>query len=89
MIYLNDAAIVGSILPKPAPTVSSPNDGSADVTLTWSFGNAVVSSSPIQITFSARVADVVGNQRPDVLVNNAVHDLDQRRRHSADLAGHR
>ena len=71
MIYLNDAAIVGSILPAPAPTVSSPNDGSADVKLTWSFGNAVVSSSPIQITFSARVADVVGNQRPDVLVNNA------------------
>ncbi len=74
MIYLNDAAfnpVSGAITPTPAPTVSSPNDGSAPVALTWNFGNAVVSTSPIQITFSARVANVVSNQRPDVLVNNA------------------
>ena len=72
MIYLNDAAIGAGITPTPAPAVSTPNDGSANVTLAWNFGNAVVSSSPIQITFSARVdKDNVGNANDKVLINNA------------------
>ncbi len=43
-------------------TTSAPNDGSAPVTLTATFGDAVVSSSPITLSFSAIVANVASNQ---------------------------
>ncbi len=70
LIYNGDQAVNG-IATTPAFTVSSPNDGSAPVTLTWNFGNATVIASPAQITFSATVANVIGNQRGQTRTNTA------------------
>ncbi|MEW6505265.1 MAG: sortase [Chloroflexota bacterium] len=63
LIYISGTQSVSSgISPAPAFTVSSPNDGSAPVTLEWNFGDAVISSSPVTITFQAQVANVSSNQ---------------------------
>ncbi len=70
VIYQNDAAISG-ISTTPSLTVSSPNDGTAPVTLTWTFNDAVVTSSPATITYTGRVADVVGNADATTLTNTA------------------
>ncbi len=70
LIYNGDQAVSG-ILTTPVFTVSSPNDGSAPVTLTWNFGNATVITSPAQITFSATVANVLANQRGQTRTNTA------------------
>ncbi len=59
LIYNGDAVVSSNISPAPAPTVSTSNDGSAAVTLTWGFGDAVVTANPAQITFSATVANVL------------------------------
>jgi LPXTG-site transpeptidase (sortase) family protein len=40
---------------------SSPNDGTAPVTLTWDFADAVVSGSPVVLQYDAVVANVAAN----------------------------
>uniref|UniRef100_A0A7C4Q3F5 Sortase n=1 Tax=Bellilinea caldifistulae TaxID=360411 RepID=A0A7C4Q3F5_9CHLR len=63
LIYVVGSQSVGSgISPAPTFTVSSPNDGSAAVTLEWNFDDAVISNSPVTITFQAQVANVAANQ---------------------------
>ena len=75
LIYNNGSAAVSiDISPAPTFSVSTPNDGSQDVTLTWVFGDAVVTTSPAQITFSATVANVSSNQAGVVLNNTAKLD---------------
>ncbi len=72
LIYVTGSQTVSSgIAPAPTFTVSAPNDGSAPVTLTWDFGDAVISSSPITITYNVQVANVVGNQNGDTRTNSA------------------
>lgn len=72
LIYKAGSQSVGSgISPLPTFDVSSPNDGSSPVTLTWTFGDAVISSSPVTIEYDVVVANVVGNQDGVTLANNA------------------
>jgi len=52
------------------PTVSSPNDGSAPVTVTWNFGNAYKSETDATLAFTARVANVPGNQADGSTLTN-------------------
>ncbi len=73
LIYNGDAAITG-VATAPTFTASTPNNGTAPVTLTWSFGDAVVTASPAQITFTATVANVPSNQDGVVLNNTATLD---------------
>ncbi len=75
LIYNNDAVISG-FDSTPAPVVSSPNDGTAPVTITWTFGDVYKNLANATITYSARVADVVGNEIGDVLINNVTLDHD-------------
>jgi fimbrial isopeptide formation D2 family protein len=59
----------------PAPVVSDPNNGTQPVTLTWSFGaTATVNSSPVTITYSARVMNVAANQAGNEKTNLATLD---------------
>ncbi len=69
MIYNNDAHITGtsSVL----PSVSSPNNGSASVSVLWDFGSVSHDGTMIEITYTAQVANVVGNQDGVVLSNVA------------------
>lgn len=67
MIFNNDANIVGT--GSVVPTVSAPNNGSAPVTVLWDFGSVSHDGTTITITYSARVANVVGNANDDVLTN--------------------
>jgi LPXTG-site transpeptidase (sortase) family protein len=76
LIYNNDAVING-FASTPAPVVSSPNDGTAPVTLTWTFGDVYKNLANATITYSARVADVNGNEIGDVLINNVTLDHDR------------
>ncbi len=72
LIYVAGSQTVSSgISPVPTFTVSSPNDGSVPVTLAWTFGDAVISSSPVTIQYDAIVANVVGNQNGTMLTNDA------------------
>jgi len=72
LIYVAGSQTVSSgISPVPTFTVSSPNDGSVPVTLAWTFGDAVISSSPVTIQYDAIVANVVGNQNGTMLTNQA------------------
>jgi uncharacterized repeat protein (TIGR01451 family)/fimbrial isopeptide formation D2 family protein len=50
----------------PAPTFTQ-----TGAVLTWTFGDAVVSASPVTITFTARVDNIAGNQTGVVRTNNA------------------
>jgi LPXTG-site transpeptidase (sortase) family protein len=76
-IYNNDASVVLNGVPYAiTPTVSVPNDGSAQVNLTWTFGDIYKDASDMVITYSARVADVTGNSLGDVMINNASLDHD-------------
>ncbi|MEW6093931.1 MAG: sortase [Chloroflexota bacterium] len=75
LIYNNDAVISG-FDSTPAPVVSSPNDGTAPVTITWTFGDVYKNLADATITYSARVADVVGNEIGDVLINDVTLDHD-------------
>jgi uncharacterized repeat protein (TIGR01451 family)/fimbrial isopeptide formation D2 family protein len=69
MIYNNDAVIVGTT--SVAPTVSSPNDGSAAVSVLWDFGTVSHNGTTITISYSARVANVSSNQDGVTLTNTA------------------
>jgi LPXTG-site transpeptidase (sortase) family protein len=62
---------VFSGLPTPTQTVSDPNDGLADVSIEWDFGDAVIASSPVSITYQAIVANVLANQQGLRLTNEA------------------
>lgn len=68
LIYNNDAVITG--LPSVVPTVSVPNDGTAAVTLTWTFGDASKSLASAAIVYSARVADTSAVVIGGTLLNN-------------------
>ncbi|NWF68265.1 MAG: DUF11 domain-containing protein, partial [Chloroflexi bacterium] len=72
LIYNNDAVIVG--VSSVAPTVSAPNDGTANVTITWNFGDAVITARPLTITFTATVANVPANVGGLLLTNTAALD---------------
>ncbi len=72
LIYVSGSQSVSSgISPAATFSVSTPNDGSAPVTLTWQFGDAVVSSSPVTISFAAQIANTSGNQNGDNRNNTA------------------
>ena len=58
-------------LSTPVQTISSPNDGSAAVNLSWDFGDEYIAVSPVTITYQAIVANVAGNQQGDTLTNAA------------------
>lgn len=73
LIYNNDAVFSGISAPTGA-TVSSPNDGTAAVNITWNFGDATKSAEPFTIVYSARAADVLGNQIGTALPNNVTLD---------------
>ncbi|NWF67574.1 MAG: DUF11 domain-containing protein, partial [Chloroflexi bacterium] len=69
LVYNSDAVFSG--ITGAAALVSAPNDGTAPVSVTWNLGNAVVSSSPATITFTASVANVPANVGGLVLTNSA------------------
>ncbi len=69
-------SVSGGISPAPTFAVGGPNDGSAPTTLTWTFGDAVVSSSPVTLTYNVTVANVVGNQNGVSRTNNAAITYD-------------
>ncbi len=68
MVYNNDANIVGTSAV--VPTVSAPNNGSVAVTVLWDFGSVSHDGTTITITYTARVANVVGNANGDTLTNS-------------------
>ncbi len=70
LIYNGDQAVSG-ISTVPTFAAGVPNDGSAALALSWTFGDAVVTSSPARITFSARVANVMANQHGVSRTNQA------------------
>ena len=70
LIYSSGSYVVSGI-GAPSFSASTPNDGSAPVTLAWNFGDAAVSSSPAKIVFTAVVANVPGNQGGVTLTNDA------------------
>ena len=70
LIYNGDAVVSG-ISTVPTFSESTPNNGSAVVTLQWAFEDAMVTASPAQIKFSATVANVSSNQAGVVLNNTA------------------
>ncbi|RME51409.1 MAG: DUF11 domain-containing protein, partial [Caldilineae bacterium] len=70
LIYAGGQAVSGTGV-SPTFSASSPNDGSAPVTLVWDFGNDVAFTGPITVTFQAQVANVMANQRTVNHVNTA------------------
>ncbi|MDO9084700.1 MAG: sortase [Anaerolineaceae bacterium] len=55
----------------PVPVVSSPNDGSAAVTVTWTMADpSVITNNSMSISFDVIVADVSGNQNGDTPQNS-------------------
>lgn len=69
-IYNNDAAITGlSVIP--TLTISSPNDGTAAVNVSWTFGNAEKTSEPATITYSVTIANETATTTGDILGNSA------------------
>ncbi len=77
LIFVTGSEAVGAGISAPATfDVSVPNDGSAAVTLTWDFGNAVFSANTVSITFQAQVANTLPNQLGLGLTNTAVLDYD-------------
>lgn len=73
LIYVAGSQTVSSnITPGPGASgfsVSSPNDGTVPVILTWDFGDAEVSSTPVVIEYDAVAANVVGNIDGTNLIN--------------------
>ncbi|HTX91046.1 MAG TPA: SdrD B-like domain-containing protein, partial [Anaerolineales bacterium] len=57
MIYAAGSQSVGSGISAAAFTATGPTDGSDTVSLKWDFGDAAITSSPVTITFQARVAN--------------------------------
>lgn len=74
LIYTGNVVISG--LPAVTPTISAPNDGSAAVTVTFDFDDAYKSAENATIVFTARVANVVGNQQGGFRTNTARLDHD-------------
>ncbi|PKO13986.1 MAG: hypothetical protein CVU39_16535 [Chloroflexi bacterium HGW-Chloroflexi-10] len=74
MIYAGNVGEAGYNFPD--PVVSTPNDGSTAVTITWTVGDAVISANDNSITFDAIVANVPGNEQPDILTNSVVVNYD-------------
>jgi len=73
MIYVNGTQAVSAGITPTTPTFTSstPNDGSAAVTLRWDFGNGIVSESPITISYDVIIANVASNQDQTILTNAA------------------
>ncbi|MCC6146446.1 MAG: isopeptide-forming domain-containing fimbrial protein [Anaerolineaceae bacterium] len=69
LIYDAGSQTVSSGIGAATFTASSPNDGSAAVTLTWDFGDTVVSTPTITIEYDAIVANVNANANGSHLVN--------------------
>ncbi len=70
LIYAGNFAKTGFNFPD--PVVSSPNDGSAPVTLTWTMADpSVITNNMMVISFDVIVADVSGNQNGDTPQNSA------------------
>ena len=70
LVYTANSQNVSAGISAATFTVSSPNDGSVPVTLTWNFGDAVVTQTPVTIDYYASVANVLTNQNLHVLTNN-------------------
>jgi uncharacterized repeat protein (TIGR01451 family)/fimbrial isopeptide formation D2 family protein/LPXTG-motif cell wall-anchored protein len=70
MIYVDNPSITGA--PTVTPTVSSPNNGSAPVTLDWDFGT-LEDDQPHRVTivYRARVANVAAIQNGAIVTNDA------------------
>jgi len=73
LIYNDDASISG-FAAAPTETFTTPNDGSAPVTITWDFGDVYKNASSAEISYTARVADVSGNIEGHDLINNVTLD---------------
>ena len=73
LVYLPSSRHISGPATSPAESVSSPNDGTAPVTVVWNFGTVVnpPPGQPIVITFQARVADTSANRDRDVKQNRA------------------
>jgi fimbrial isopeptide formation D2 family protein/uncharacterized repeat protein (TIGR01451 family) len=70
LVFLGSAGSSG-LGALPGPSVSSPDDGSQPVTVTWNFGDKVLGSAARLITYTARLADVPANHNGIQLTNNA------------------
>ena len=64
LMYVTGTQSVSAGISAATFDVSAINDGSVPVTLTWDFGDAVVTSSPITITYDAIVANQAGGTLP-------------------------
>ena len=69
-IYNNDATINGLNV-TPSLSLSSPNDGSAAVNVSWNFGNVEKTAEPATITYSVTVANETATTTGDTLGNSA------------------
>jgi len=70
LIYAGNVASTGFDLP--VPSVSSPNDGSSQVIVTWDMGaSTVITNNTNTISFDAVIANVSSNQDGVVLSNAA------------------
>lgn len=69
MIFNNDSTFTD--ISNVVLTISSPNNGSAPVTVEWDFGDEVISSNTMTIEYSATVADVVSNSPGTNIENTA------------------
>lgn len=74
MVYVDTPSITGTSV-TPIFVVSSPNDGSAPVNLSWNFGT-LTDATPkrIIVTYRARVANTSVNVNGHVVTNNAQMD---------------
>ena len=72
LIY-NADPVVSGLTGLLAPTISSPNDGSAMVTITWPAAEVTKTADSATIVFTARAADVTSNHwaTPPMTVTNA------------------
>ncbi len=69
LIYAGNISETGFDFPD--PVVSSPNDGSAAVTITWTMDDpSIITDNSMSISFDVVVADVPGNQNGDTLQNS-------------------
>lgn len=71
LVYLPASRHISGPATSPGESISSPNDGTAPVTVVWDFGTVVnpAPGQPIVITFNARVADTLQNRDGDVKYN--------------------
>ncbi len=63
MVYLPESLDVSGAATSPQETVSAPNDGTEDVTVTWNFGTVDNSENKdLKIQFQSSIANVESNQ---------------------------